>query len=115
MQSLKCHCRLCGSDDFTFFLNKNGFKIERCRQCSLVQITDDLSEVQLGDYYGKEFFDNTYSWLIDESKGRKNEYAKFKYSVPRALKFKDLLERQVVMSVFSANLRAISRFLQFTS
>ena len=76
-------CRLCGSNKFKYFLKKNGFTIERCQNCGLVQVADDLTEVQPEDYYGQEFFDSAYSWLIDESKGRNKEYAKFNYRMKK--------------------------------
>jgi 2-polyprenyl-3-methyl-5-hydroxy-6-metoxy-1,4-benzoquinol methylase len=68
---------VCGSRSYVFFLQKDGFNLERCKQCGLVQVTDDLTGVNLEDYYGKEFFDEAYMWLQNEGKGRKREYEKF--------------------------------------
>ena len=52
-----------------------------------MQITDDLSDVCLEDYYEKEFFDNTYGGLNQE-KGQRTAYEKFAYRLQEIEKLK---------------------------
>ena len=72
-------CRICGPARFRSFATKDGFHLGRCQQCTAVQITTDLSEICLGDYYKKDFFDLTYGHLQTEGIARRKEYAKFTY------------------------------------
>jgi len=72
-------CRVCGGRAYRPFALKNGFHLDRCQDCGLVQVTDDLSQVNLEDYYGQEFFEETYDWLQAPGSGRRKEYRKFHY------------------------------------
>jgi 2-polyprenyl-3-methyl-5-hydroxy-6-metoxy-1,4-benzoquinol methylase len=72
-------CRICGPTRFRSFATKNTFHLGRCEQCEAVQITSDLSEASLEDYYDKKFFDITYRHLLKDGIGRRKEYAKFTY------------------------------------
>lgn len=73
-------CRICGPTRFSSFAVKEGFNLSRCEQCRAVQITDDLSNVRLEEYYDKHFFHETYDWLEDEEgSGRRKEYQKFHF------------------------------------
>lgn len=72
-------CRICGGTAYDPFAVKNGFHLERCLGCGLVQVTDDLSGVNLAEYYDQEFFDETYDWLQAPGRGRRKEYRKFNY------------------------------------
>jgi SAM-dependent methyltransferase len=72
-------CRICGPSEFERFMEKNSFHLERCLRCKLVQVTDNLENVNLADYYGKDFFDENYMWLQAEGKGRAGEYRKFNH------------------------------------
>ena len=87
MTGATANCRLCGPSEFSDFAVIDGFCLQRCRQCSLVQITDDLSNVNLEDYYDQKFFDETYDWL-KEAKGRQKEYRKFDYRLEEIEKLK---------------------------
>ncbi len=71
-------CRTCGCEKYDHFARVSGFNLGRCRQCSLVQITDDLAAVDLKAYYDSAFFENVYEWQ-KEGKGRKVAYEKFTY------------------------------------
>lgn len=72
-------CRICADTMYRPFAIKNGFHLERCQGCGLVQVTDDLSKVNLAEYYDQEFFDETYDWLQEAGPGRRKEYRKFNY------------------------------------
>jgi len=81
-------CLICGPARFRSFAAKNGFHLARCEQCEAIQVTDDLSEVCLEDYYDQEFFDLTYSHLQTEGSGRRKEYAKFTHRLEEIEKLK---------------------------
>jgi SAM-dependent methyltransferase len=81
-------CRVCGPTRFRSFAVKNGFNLGVCEQCEAVQVTDDLSAVNLADYYGQEFFDEAYGWLQTEGGGRRKEYRKFNYRLEEIEKLK---------------------------
>jgi pimeloyl-ACP methyl ester carboxylesterase len=80
-------CRICGSSDYRLFTVKDGFHLQRCRRCDLLQVTDNLSSVNLEDYYGQEFFEQTYDWL-EKRRGRRKEYAKFHHRMAEIEKHK---------------------------
>jgi len=80
-------CRICGHTEYSLFAVKNGFHLERCGRCSLVQVTDDLSTVCLADYYKEDFFTDTYSWQ-HEPKGQRLMYEKANYRLGEIEKFK---------------------------
>jgi 2-polyprenyl-3-methyl-5-hydroxy-6-metoxy-1,4-benzoquinol methylase len=71
----KSNCRLCGKIDYTHIRIKNGFHLERCRSCSLVQITDDMSAVRLEELYDQAFFEEVYDWQ-HEGRGKRIAYEK---------------------------------------
>lgn len=93
---IKRACRICGCTEFDLFAVKDGFHLERCCVCSLMQITDDLSDVCLEDYYEKEFFDNTYGGLHQE-KGQRTAYEKFAYRLQEIEKLKS--EKGTILDV----------------
>lgn len=69
-------------------MEKNGFHLERCLRCGLVQVTDDLSKINLSDYYKQEFFDHAYMSLQRPGPGREKEYKKFHYRMDQIEKLK---------------------------
>ena len=77
MKEPKPSCRICGSTQFRKFAKKNGFHLDRCQKCRLIQVTDDLSNISLEELYGQEFFDDQYNWLQKEGKARQREYEKY--------------------------------------
>lgn len=81
-------CRVCGPTRFRSFATKSGFHLGVCEHCEAVQVTDDLSAVNLQDYYGQEFFDEAYGWLQAEGRGRRKEYRKFNYRLEEIEKLK---------------------------
>lgn len=81
-------CRICQGTRYSPFAEKNGFHLERCQGCGLVQVTDDLRQVNLADYYDQEFFDETYDWLQAPGAGRRKEYRKFNYRLGEIEKLK---------------------------
>ena len=91
-------CRVCGSTEYVPFAEKNGFHLDRCTQCTLVQVTDDLSQVDFERLYDQGFFDGVYSSKssfglrslgrallgrhdLKTSSGQAKEYAKFRYRI----------------------------------
>lgn len=96
MNHSKESCRICGPTKFRPFTTRNGFHLQRCERCQLVQITDDLSKLNLADYYDEDFFDDTYSWLQRES-GRNRECRKFNYRMDQIEKLKP--ERGTILDV----------------
>jgi hypothetical protein len=72
----KANCRLCGETDYGLIRVKNEFHLERCRTCSLVQVTDDLSAVHFEDLYDQAFFEEVYDWQ-HESRGKRIADEKF--------------------------------------
>jgi len=81
-------CRLCGPAAFRPFALVNGFNLQRCKSCSLIQITDDLADIDLRDYYGRDFFDEVYSKIQAEGGGRSKEYQKFNFRMEEIEKLK---------------------------
>jgi len=75
MTSYKSTCRICGSRRLRRFAKKNGFELERCQTCHLVQVADNLSGLSLDEIYGREFFNDEYTWVHSE-RGRRSEYKK---------------------------------------
>ena len=73
------YCRICGPTSFDLFLIKNNHHLNQCRECGLIQVTDDLTNLNLKGIYGQEFFEKTYDWLEKDFKGEKKEYKKFQY------------------------------------
>jgi len=69
------NCRLCGCAEYHPVRKKSGFHLERCADCSLVQITDDLSKLRLEDLYDRSFFEAYYDWQ-HEGRGKAIAYDK---------------------------------------
>jgi SAM-dependent methyltransferase len=72
-------CRLCSSTNFEPRFEKNGFKIERCLQCTHVQVTNPPQSHELEAYYDKGFFDKYYEKLQKDPGRQDYEYKKFNY------------------------------------
>jgi SAM-dependent methyltransferase len=51
--SINVKCDLCGHDEPELFLEKDGFKIVRCKNCSLVYVNPRLSQDTLCDLYNE--------------------------------------------------------------
>jgi SAM-dependent methyltransferase len=49
-------CALCGAVDLRHVLDKDGYPIDRCAVCGLVQLGVELSREELEAIYGEDFF-----------------------------------------------------------
>lgn len=61
-------CDLCGQDDAALLVTKNGFRVVRCRGCSLVYVNPRLKMTGLTELYETDtFFDHQVTRAADES------------------------------------------------
>jgi 2-polyprenyl-3-methyl-5-hydroxy-6-metoxy-1,4-benzoquinol methylase len=72
-------CRICGFEQFKARYEKNGFKLENCLHCGLLQVRNLPNGVQLESYYEQEFFDEAYGRLQHNPSRQLYEYKKFNY------------------------------------
>jgi 2-polyprenyl-3-methyl-5-hydroxy-6-metoxy-1,4-benzoquinol methylase len=72
-------CRICSSEKFEARFEKNGFRIEKCLYCGLVQVTNPPQPSEIDSYYDDNFFDKHYQKLQTDPKTQGYEYGKFNY------------------------------------
>lgn len=79
-------CRICGGTDYSPVSDINGFRIQRCVNCTLVQITDDLSQVDLKSVYSDDNFEFL-AWQHD-GKGKTIAYEKLYHRLDEIEKYR---------------------------
>ena len=72
-------CRICGEGQFKLRYRKNGFNLDECFHCGLVQVTNLPNDTRLESYYEREFFDEAYGKLQHDPSRQAYEYKKFNY------------------------------------
>lgn len=72
-------CRICSSERFEPRFEKNGFRIEKCLDCCLTQVTNPPQASEIDSYYDNDFFDKHYQNLQTDPKKQSYEYKKFNY------------------------------------
>ena len=61
-------CHICSSERFELRFEKNGFKIEKCLHCGLIQVTNSPQPSEIDSYYDDDFFDKHYQKLQTDPK-----------------------------------------------
>ncbi len=57
-------CNFCGSDRLIFYREENSFRIERCRDCGLIQVNPRPRSEELSGFYAQYFPENSAEeWL----------------------------------------------------
>jgi 2-polyprenyl-3-methyl-5-hydroxy-6-metoxy-1,4-benzoquinol methylase len=69
-------CDLCGKDDVEPLVTKNGFRVVRCRGCSLIYLNPRLASGGLVDIYDSETFTHHQTNRADETAPRKEASAR---------------------------------------
>ena len=72
-------CRICSSEGLQPRFIKDGFRIEKCMNCGLMQVTNPPAPSEIGSYYENGFFDEHYSKLQTDPKRLAYEYEKFNF------------------------------------
>ncbi len=72
-------CRICSTLQFQPRFRKNGFNIERCVQCGLIQVTNPPETSGIESHYEEEFFHEHYEKLLRDPQRQAYEYQKFNY------------------------------------
>jgi len=57
-------CRLCTSERFEPRFTKNGFRVQKCLNCGLFQISSIVEKTTIENSYSKSFFDSYYSGFV---------------------------------------------------
>jgi 2-polyprenyl-3-methyl-5-hydroxy-6-metoxy-1,4-benzoquinol methylase len=70
-------CVLCKSDEFKFLFEKNSFRIERCRICYMVQVTNMPPAEEVEEGYDENFYKTYYGDLEISPKKQRYEYLNF--------------------------------------
>jgi SAM-dependent methyltransferase len=72
-------CRICLSHNLTPLYEKNGFTLDKCLHCGLVQVRNTPSKSELSACYDQNFFDEAYGTLMQDPGRQRTEYKKFNY------------------------------------
>ena len=70
-------CRLCTSERFEPHFTKDGYRIQKCLQCGLTQVTNPPLPSAVEFNYDQAFFDKYYQQLQTDTRRQEYEYKKF--------------------------------------
>lgn len=54
------HCRICGNERLTFYVQFQGIAYVRCSKCGVVMIAKEASAEELASYYDADYFEKDY-------------------------------------------------------